>query len=353
MEDSRSIGLSSLATAFPPNVLEQSSASAIAKKVFSGRMDDFERLEGVFKNSGIDRRYAAMPLEWYLSQRGWDERSEAFLTVATELFITAAKQAADEAGLLMQEIDTVVTVSSTGIATPTIEARAAKLLNLRADVMRVPIFGLGCAGGVTGLGIAAQLASARPGTNVLLVVVELCTLAFRLDKFTPANVVATALFGDGAAAAILRKGVETKVTIEGALQHMWPDTLGIMGWNVDSTGFEVVFDRAIPPFVRRNIKPVMEEFLEKWGIQQANVPDLFRFHPGGTKVIEAMENALDFLPGSLDIERDILREYGNMSSPTALFVLQRALAREGSSQLVLSALGPGFTASSVLLRRAA
>ena len=353
LQDSKSIGLSSLVTAVPANVLEQSVASEVSKNLFSARMEDFERLQGVFKNSGIDRRYMAMPVEWYLSHRGWDERSEAFLAVATELFITASKQAAEEAGLLMREIDAVVFVSSTGIATPSIEARAAKSLNLRADVMRVPIFGLGCAGGVTGLGIAAQLASGRPGTNVLLVVVELCSLAFRLDKFTPANVVATALFGDGAAAAILRSDGDAKVKIEGSLQHMWPDTLGIMGWNVDSTGFEVVFDRAIPPFVRRNIQPVMMEFLEKWGIRKANVPDLFRFHPGGTKVIEAMENALGFVTGSLDIERDILREYGNMSSPTALFVLQKALAREGSSQLVLSALGPGFTASSILLRRAA
>ncbi|MEP6827396.1 MAG: type III polyketide synthase, partial [Aestuariivirga sp.] len=141
--------------------------------------------------------------------------------------------------------------------------------------------------------------------------------------------------------------------IDGALQHMWPDTLGIMGWNIDATGFEVVFDRAIPPFVRRNIRPVMDNFLEKWGIQSNNNGGSFRFHPGGTKVIEALENALGFASGTLDLEREVLRDFGNMSSPTALFVLKKELARKSSQPLILSALGPGFTASSILMSRAA
>jgi alkylresorcinol/alkylpyrone synthase len=349
-----SVGLLSLTTAVPPHELDQKDALEISKELFRAKMGDFDRLQGVFKNAGIDRRYTAMPTEWYLTERGWDERSEAFLSASVDLFCVTARQAADEAGILLSEIDAVVFVTSTGISTPSIEARAAEALGLRPDVLRVPVFGLGCAGGVTGLAIASQMAAGKPGSTVLLVVVELCTLAFRLDKFTPANIVATALFGDGAAAAILRIDTRAGVTtIDSALQHMWPNTLGIMGWNIDATGFEVVFDRAIPPFVRRNIRPVMDNFMEKWGIQGKDNGGSFRFHPGGTKVIEALENALGFAAGTLDIEREVLRDFGNMSSPTALFVLKKELDRQGSRPLILSALGPGFTASSILMSRAA
>jgi len=349
-----SVGLLSLTTAVPSHILEQKYASAISQKLFGAKMEDFDRLQGVFENAGIDRRYMAMPTEWYLADRGWNERSEAFVAAAIDLFCVTARRAADEAGLLLSEIDTVVFVTSTGVSTPSIKARAAQVLGLRSDVLRVPVFGLGCAGGVTGLAIASQMASAKPGSNVLLVVVELCTLAFRLDKFTPANIVATALFGDGAAAAILRADTQPKLAkIEGALQHMWPDTLNIMGWNIDATGFEVIFDRAIPPFVRRNIRPVMDNFLEKWGIQSNDNSGSFRFHPGGTKVIEALENALGIASGTLTLEREVLRDFGNMSSPTALFVLKKELDRQSAHPVILSALGPGFTASSILMSRAA
>ena len=353
MREPTSVGLLSLTTAVPIHILEQKYAAAVSKRLFGAKMEDFERLQGVFENAGIDRRYMAMPTEWYLAYRGWAERSEAFIAAAIDLFCITARRAADEAGILLTEIDAVVFVTSTGIATPSIEARAAQILGLRPDVLRVPVFGLGCAGGVTGLGIASQMAAGKPGSTVLLVVIELCTLAFRLDKFTPANIVATALFGDGAAAAILRSDTRpTLAKIDGALQHMWPDTLGIMGWNIDATGFEVVFDRAIPPFVRRNIRPVIDSFLEKWGIQGNDNDGSFRFHPGGTKVIEALENALGFASGTLDLEREVLRDFGNMSSPTALFVLKKELDRKSSHPLILSALGPGFTASSILMSRA-
>ncbi len=154
-----------------------------------------------------------------------------------------------------RDIDTVVTVCSTGIATPSLEARVAGRMGFRSDVTRVPVFGLGCAGGVSGLSIAARLAQARPGTNVLLVAVELCSLALRLDELTKANIVATSLFGDGAAAIILRAGDGGATPIEHSGEHLWPDTLGIMGWNVDPEGFGVIFQRTIPNFVTENLNP--------------------------------------------------------------------------------------------------
>ena len=167
------------------------------------------------------------------------------------------------AGLAPRDIDTIVTVSSTGIATPSLEARALSRMGFRSDVTRVPVFGLGCAGGVSGFSIAARLAEARPGTNILLVVIELCTLASRPDSLTKANIVATALFGDGAAACVLRAGDGGLAEIEAAGEYTWPETLDLMGWDVDPQGFGVIFARAIPPFVEANLRVAVDDVLER------------------------------------------------------------------------------------------
>ena len=214
--------LISVASAVPPHRIDQSDAAAAAHRGFSSRYDGYERMARVFASSGIRSRYAVRPLEWYLEPLGWQERNAAYLDGARALFADAAAKALDAAGIGAGEVDTVVTVSSTGVATPSLEARAAAGLGLRADVERVPVFGLGCAGGVSGLAIAARLAASRPGSTVLLVAVELCTLSFRLDKLTKENIVATALFGDGAAACVLRAGEGGMAGIEMAGQHTWP-----------------------------------------------------------------------------------------------------------------------------------
>jgi alkylresorcinol/alkylpyrone synthase len=229
--------LVSLATAVPEHVLLQRDVVTIAERVFSDRYKDFDRLSRVFETTGINKRHSVCPLEWFLEPQGWPERTEAYLKGALQLFVTVAEKALDEAGLRACDIDTIVTVSSTGIATPSLEARSMALMGFCPSVQRVPIFGLGCAGGVTGLAVASRLAQARPGSNVLFVTVELCTLAFRRDALTKANVIATALFGDGAAACVLRAGGEGIAEIEAAGEHTWPDTLDIMGWNVDPLGF--------------------------------------------------------------------------------------------------------------------
>ena len=242
--------LLSVATAVPPHALTQRDAAAAAHQGFASRYDDFERLARVFENSGIRQRFTVRPLEWYLEPLGWPERNAAYLEGAAELFFDAAKGALDAAGVRAADVDTVVTVSSTGIATPSLEARVAGRIGFRPDVERVPVFGLGCAGGVSGVSIGARLAQSRPGSLVLVVAVELCTLAFRLDKLTKENIVATALFGDGAAACVLRSGETGIAAVEMSGQHTWPDTLDIMGWDVDPEGFGVIFDRAIPPFAR-------------------------------------------------------------------------------------------------------
>jgi alkylresorcinol/alkylpyrone synthase len=344
--------LVSLATSVPPHQFHQKKILEAAHGVFAHRYEQFETLSSLFANTGIRNRYGVMPMEWYLEPRGWPERTQAFLQGAETLFLDVARNAIAGADLVAGDIDTVVTVCSTGIATPTLEARVAAQMGFRDDISRVPVFGLGCAGGVSGLSIAARLAQARPGTNVLLVVLELCTLAARHDELTKANIVAISLFGDGAAAVVLRAGDGGATRVEAAGEKLWPGTLGIMGWSVDAVGFGVVFQRTIPDFVREHLGPAVTEIVSRMKLSTADI-DRFVCHPGGTKVVAALELALSLDQGTLNHERDVIADYGNMSAPTVLFVLQRALKQGLPPRSLLTALGPGFTASCVALRHAA
>jgi len=339
-------------TTVPPNILLQSDVAAAAGEIFGPRFREFDRMAKVFDSAGIYKRYAARPIEWFFEPRGWPERTAVYLETASSLFIEAANKALEDCGLTADQIDTVVTISSTGIATPSLEARVSGAMGFRSDIERVPVFGLGCAGGVSGFAIAARMAQARPGTIVLLVAVELCTLSFRLDEMTKANIVATALFGDGAAACVLRSQEGGLAAVEFAGQHTWPDTLDIMGWSVDPKGFGVIFDRSIPPFAEAEMGPAVDGILARHGLSRSDI-DRFACHPGGTKVVDALERALSLQQGSLDIEREVLRDYGNMSAPTALFVLDRLHRRGLPQRTLLTAMGPGFSASCVSLRAAA
>jgi alkylresorcinol/alkylpyrone synthase len=344
--------LVSLATAVPPHVFLQKDVLAAAWEVFGTRFPEFDKLSSIFSNTGIIKRHGVKPFEWYLERRGWPERTKAFLEGADALFVEVAEKALASAHLVAGDIDTVVTVCSTGIATPSLEARAFSRIGFRSDVARVPVFGLGCAGGVSGLSIASRLAQARPGTNVLLVAIELCSLALRHDELTKANIVAISLFGDGAAAIILRAGDGGATRIESAGEHLWPDTLGIMGWSVDPEGFGVIFQRTIPNFVTAHLNTAVTKILEGMQLSMADI-DRFICHPGGARVVNALETALALDQGTLDHERQVLADYGNMSGPTVLFVLERACAKGLPTRALLTALGPGFTASCVALRHAA
>jgi alkylresorcinol/alkylpyrone synthase len=344
--------LVSLATAVPPHVFLQKDVLAAAWDVFGPRFPQFETLSSIFSNTGITKRHGVKPFDWYLEPRGWPERTEAFLEGADALFVDVTEKALARANLAAGDIDTIVTVCSTGIATPSLEARAFRRIGFRSDVTRVPVFGLGCAGGVSGLSIASRLAQARPGSNVLLVAIELCSLALRHDELTKANIVAISLFGDGAAAAVLRAGDGGATRIESTGEHLWPDTLGIMGWSVDPEGFGVIFRRTIPDFVTAHLNTAVTKILRGMQLSMADV-DRFICHPGGARVVNALETALALDQGTLDHERQVLADYGNMSGPTVLFVLERACAKGLPARSLLTALGPGFTASCVALRHAA
>jgi alkylresorcinol/alkylpyrone synthase len=224
-------------------------------------------------------------------------------------------------------------------------------LGLRADVKRLPIFGLGCAGGVLGLARAADLARAAPDSRVLLLVVELCALSFRKNDVSKSNVVATALFGDGAAAAVVScRGDGPALGAAG--EHTWPDTLDIMGWDVTEDGLKAVFSRAIPSLVRRHMRDVAGTFLARHALAFSDI-DHFICHPGGAKVLDALEEAFRLPSGALAAGRSVLRDYGNMSAATVLFVLERALGAGGlPGRSLVTTLGPGFTAGFLLLEAA-
>lgn len=342
--------LLSLATALPPHAITQAEAKDIGRNAFA-RKALFDKLSGVFDNAGIARRHLVAPHEWYAQPHGWAERNAVYLEASEALFEEAASAAIAKAGLDPEEIDGVVTVSTTGIATPSLEARVGPRLGLRGDVRRVPLFGLGCAGGVSGLALAARLAAAEPGSNWLFVTVETCSISIRLDSDDPAAVVATALFGDGAAAAVIRAGDAGFATLSGSAEKLWPDTLGIMGWRVEDPGLGVVFDRAIPPFIENALAPAVSDMCAALGIAREDI-DRFCCHPGGTKVIDAIETALQLGRGTLDAERDVLRDHGNMSAPSVLFVLERLIGRGLPKRMMMIAFGPGFTCSSLLVEAA-
>ena len=347
----QSASLLSLATAVPPQVVEQHEAKARAREAFGGKKALFDRLAGVFDNAGIARRHIVAPQDWYMASHGWHDRNELYLEAAQSLFIEAATAAIGQAGLDPDEIDGVVTVSTTGIATPSLEARVGPQLGLRDDVRRVPVFGLGCAGGVSGLATASRLAVAEPGSKWLMVTIETCSISIRLDSDDPAAVVATALFGDGAAAAVVAGGEHSLARIAGSAEKLWPDTRRIMGWDVEDPGLSVVFDRAIPPFIEENLAQAVDEMCAKLGIARDEI-DRFCCHPGGVKVIDAIETALDLNQGELNLEREVLHDYGNMSAPTVLFILERLLKQGIPDRVLMMAFGPGFTAAGLLLEAA-
>lgn len=334
--------LISIATAVPHQILHQDDILEEARSLLGARFPQFERLAPAFQNAGIETRHSVVPLDWFRQPHGWVDRSAAYAEGAGRLFRDAAGRALEQAQLKAEQVDIIVTVSSTGVVTPTLEALVSRKMGFRSDVMRVPVFGLGCAGGVSGLSIAADLAAARPGATVLMVTVETCTLLFRLDRLAKADIIATALFGDGAAAVVLRAGIDTdeaRPQIGQGRQHMWPNTLGIMGWTVEETGLGVVFDRSIPTFAEAELRGAMDSLLPDHPV------DRHVCHPGGAKVITALETTLSLPEGALDVERQVLRSYGNMSAPTVLFVLEEVLQSGCRGKLLAMALGPGFTLS--------
>ena len=336
-----------LATAVPPHVLHQSDAKALAQRVFAARGAELERLLPVFDHAGIEMRHSCLPPEQYLERQSWKARNQTYVQHALELICAASETALARAGLVASDVGAVVTVSTTGLATPSLDALLLERLGMRCDTIRLPIFGLGCAGGVLGMARAAALASTLPERPVLFAVVELCGLTFRLVDVSNSNIVAAALFGDGAAAGVVGLDGAGPV-LAAAGEHTWPASLDVMGWRIEDDGFGVLFSRDIPALIRERYRAALSGFLDGCGLRLDDIAG-FAMHPGGSKVLLALGDALDLPPTALADSREVLRTHGNMSAATVLFVLERMLARRAGGRLLASALGPGFTAGFLLL----
>jgi alkylresorcinol/alkylpyrone synthase len=334
--------LLALKSAVPPYVLEQKDVVIRAGQLF-GERRDVDRLLPVFTNTGIERRYSCVPIDWYAGDHGWRDRTALYVENAVDLFEKVANALLDEAGLSKDDIDAIVVSSTTGIATPSLDALVIERMGLRRDIRRLPIFGLGCAGGVTGLSRAADLARARPGSRVLFLVVELCALTFRKNDLTKSNFVATALFGDGAAGAILSTAGDGPA-FAAAGEHTWENSLDIMGWQVEEDGLKALFSQSIPTLVANDFSTILHAFLARNDLKLRDI-DRFACHPGGAKVLDALEDAFQIERGALKESREVLRDFGNMSAVTALFVLERMDWRKKNQRILMTALGPGFSAT--------
>ena len=334
----------SVATANPRHRVEQTQALERAKAIFP----HLARMEALYANTGIETRYSCEPYEWCQQPHGWEDRTATYQRHALDLLEKVAVEAVAEAGLGLGDIDALVVNTITGLAIPSLDAKLMNRLDFRADIERLPIFGLGCGGGVAGLARAARLAQGMPGANVLFLTVDLCTLCARPNDPSVAMFVSAALFGDGAAGVVLRSGAGSgggrdMPRIRAAGEHCWRNSEHIMGWDIKADGFGVVLSPELPSLMRRELRPALEAFLERNGLSLEDFAG-FLLHPGGRKILETAEEALGIGRERLEHSWAVLRDYGNMSSATALFVLQRALRAGDKGPHLLAAFGPGFSA---------
>lgn len=337
------------ATAVPAHRLRQTDLKSFIEVFFADDFKGLSRLLRVFDNAAIDERQMVRPMDWYEQPRGFPEKNAVYVEEALSLSERACSEALTRSGVDPATLGAIVFVSSTGVATPSLDSVLVQRLDLPRDIARVPLWGLGCAGGAAGIARAATLCRGlrRP---VLLVSVEVCSATFLHEDRSKANLVATALFGDGAAAVVLAPDGEGPAVL-GGFSHLIDDSADVMGWTVRETGLQVRFARSIPHIVQNYVPTVVEDALRQFDMRREELAH-FVMHPGGAKVLTAYEEALSLEPEQLDHARAVLRDHGNMSSPTVLFVLERWMADTPAEDRpgLLMGLGPGFCAEGVMLR---
>lgn len=334
--------LKSIATALPDHKISQEDVLAVLAKARGAALP--VRLKQILGNSGINHRYIAREPDYYLEQRSWPERARIYDQVGRALAEQAAHAALEKAALQPADIDVIVMISTTGTMTPSIPSRLIETMGFRQSVQTVPVFGYGCAGGILGLRLANDLADTNGGQNVLMISLELCSLSYDYSQFDKKNMIATALFADGCAAAVLSgKGGQGDAPSFGAFeQKTWPDTRDMMGWDIGDTGFDLVLARDIPTFVAQDFAPFCDAFLASQGLEKGDLNEP-ACHPGGGRVVEALEDYFAPELSGIAATRDILKHHGNMSSPTVLFVLEKILRDSPEKPILMTALGPGFT----------
>jgi alkylresorcinol/alkylpyrone synthase len=346
--------IAAVGEAFPPNFYDQETLLGALRAHWATRHFNLDRLAALHRNVLVGGRHLALPIEEYARLRGFGDANDAWLRVAQDVGETAVRRALEAAGLAPADVDLMLFVTVTGVATPSIEARLANRLGLRPDLKRLPIFGLGCVAGAAGIARAADYLVGYPDEVAVLLSVELCSLTLQRDDLSVPNLIASGLFGDGAAAAVLggrRRHLPGPRVVATRSVH-YPDTERVMGWDVTDGGFRLVLSAEVPDVVRAHLRHDVDAFLGDHGLVRADIASWVA-HPGGPKVLMAMSEALGVGEDALAPAWKSLREVGNLSSTSVLLVLQDVMRHHrpprGTWGMIL-AMGPGFCSELVLLR---
>jgi alkylresorcinol/alkylpyrone synthase len=340
--------------AFPDHYYPQEEIQAALRAIWKDRDIDTRRIERIHRHTAVSGRYLALPLEHYRERTSWGDSNAAWMRIGEEIGVRAIRQALDRAGLEVADVDTIVFVSVTGLATPSLDARLMNRLGFSPTVRRIPIFGLGCVAGAASLARCADLVQARSRGVALLVSVELCSLTFQRDDLSGANIVATGLFGDGAAAVLVvgRERPARGPALLDTRSIFYRDTERAMGWDISEQGFRLVLSPDIPELIRTNLRRDVDSFLDDHGLRRSDIR-YWMSHTGGPKILSAIQETLDLPQDALDLSWEQMRAVGNISSASVLQVLKRTLERapeqEGGYGLMM-ALGPGFCSELLLMR---
>jgi alkylresorcinol/alkylpyrone synthase len=346
--------IAAVGRAFPPHYYDQQTLIAALRRRWADHFFNPERLERLHKNVLVGGRHLALPLEEYEQLTTWGQANDAWIRVAQEVGAQAVLDGLNRAGLSKEEIETLIFVTVTGVATPSIDARLMNRLQLPPRVKRVPIFGLGCVAGAAGISRAADYVRAYPDQVAVLLSVELCSLTLQAEDLSIPNLIATGLFGDGAA-AVMVVGDERPADgpeIVATRSVFYPDSEDVMGWTISESGFGIILSADVPQVVRDFLKRDVDAFLADHGLTRADIAS-WVCHPGGPKVLEAMQEALELPEGALDVTWRSLQEVGNLSSTSVLLVLAETMENHRpapGSWGMITAMGPGFCSELVLLR---
>jgi alkylresorcinol/alkylpyrone synthase len=340
--------------ALPPHYASQEQLIGAFRELWAKKHFNLERLEDLHRAVNVSGRFLSLPIDEYHPLVTFQQRNDAWIHAAVELGEKVVRQALDKAGLTPRDVDHIFFVTVTGLAVPSLEARLANRLRFREDLRRTPIFGLGCVAGAAGVARAVDYLRAWPRHTALVLSVELCSLTLQREDLSIPNIIASGLFGDGAACVVLQ-GAEAKAQgprVVASRAVFYPDTERIMGWDIVDTGFKVVLSAKVPQLVRENVRANVDTFLAEHGLKRTDIRHWVA-HTGGPKVLEAFAESLELPREALARSWASLREVGNLSSASVLFVLGETMEsqepRPGDWGIMM-AMGPGFCAELVLLR---
>jgi alkylresorcinol/alkylpyrone synthase len=340
--------------ALPPHYATQEQLISAFRELWARKHFNLERLEDLHRAVNVSGRFLALPINEYQPLVSFQQRNDAWVRSAVELGEKVVREALDKAGLTARDVDHVFFVTVTGLAVPSVEARLANRLGFREDLRRTPIFGLGCVAGAAGVARAVDYLRAWPGHTALVVAVELCSLTLQREDLSIPNIIASGLFGDGAACVVLQ-GAEASAPgprVVASRAVFYPDTERIMGWDIVDSGFKVVLSAKVPQLVRENVRANVDGFLAANGLKRSDIRHWVA-HTGGPKVLQAFEQSLELPRESLARSWASLQEVGNLSSASVLFVLGETMESQEprpGDWGVMMAMGPGFCAELVLLR---